>query len=143
VLDLASSEAPAESGPEARAAVHRIHSLKTAALFGAAAELGAIAANADEERCRGAAAFGRALGLAFQATDDLLDVTGDAATLGKTPGKDAALERSTLVAALGLPTAREEAERLAGGAREVARALPGSEPELLEALVGFVLARRA
>ena len=135
VLDLFTEEVSRES-------VNRIHLWKTAALFGAAAELGAIAAGAGDDLCTRARGFGEALGLAFQATDDVLDVTGDAATLGKTPGKDAELDRTTLVAALGLEAARAEAERLSAAAREAAEGLPGRDPALLEALVAFVLGRR-
>ncbi len=135
--------APAEEAQDPRRIVHRIHSMKTAALFAASAELGAIAAGAPPAQRAAAFAFGERLGLAFQAIDDVLDVTGDAATLGKTPGKDAALERSTLVAALGLEAAREEAARLAERTREGARELPGSQGALLEALVDFVSRRSA
>ncbi|MDP6540773.1 MAG: polyprenyl synthetase family protein [Planctomycetota bacterium] len=107
VLDLAlpGSEAQAE-------AVRAVHEGKTAALLAASAELGALAAGADEGRCAAVRAFGSTLGLCFQAIDDVLDVTGDAATLGKMPGTDARHDRGTLVAALGLEGARAEAARL-------------------------------
>ncbi|WP_419190191.1 polyprenyl synthetase family protein [Saltatorellus ferox] len=97
-----------------------IHELKTARLIAAAAELGAIAAGGTEAQARLAAGYGRAIGLTFQAVDDVLDVTGDAATLGKTPGKDQDARKGTLVAALGLEGARAEAERHAHGARNLA-----------------------
>jgi geranylgeranyl pyrophosphate synthase len=108
VLDLA-----AGSETLTRARVEEIHTKKTAALLGAAAELGAHAAGADETQVACARAYGIALGRCFQATDDILDVTGDAETLGKTPGKDARGNKPTLVAALGIDGARLEAERLA------------------------------
>jgi len=98
VIDLANARASDPSA--ALAAVADLHERKTASLFRAAAEMGALVAGADGRGRAGAAEFGRALGLAFQAVDDVLDETGDAATLGKTPGKDAALERQTLVAAV-------------------------------------------
>ncbi len=119
-----------EQGGEASAdlaALADMHRRKTAALFRAAAEMGAVAAGADAAFRRRAGEYGEALGLLFQATDDLLDVTGDAATLGKTPGKDVALDRTTLVAVLGLEGARAEAERLGEAAAGRARAL-GLEP---------------
>jgi farnesyl diphosphate synthase len=81
--------------------------------------------------------------LLFQAVDDALDVTGDRAVLGKTPGKDAALERGTLVAVLGLDGARREAERLATEARRAAAALGPGPRALAEAAVEFVLVRRS
>jgi len=127
----------------ARERVEAVHLLKTARLFAASAELGAIAAGADARRRERAHAFGRAVGLLFQATDDLLDVTGDARTLGKTPGKDAALQKPTLVAALGVDGARGEAERLGEDARAALAELGGGPGGLPAALVDFVLARSA
>ncbi len=120
-----------------------LHERKTAALFAAAGEMGAIAAGSTGETRARAAAFGRALGLLFQAVDDLLDVTGDAATLGKTPGKDAALERSTLVSALGPERTRARAEELAESARTRARELSWGPGSRAAELVAYVLARRA
>jgi len=61
---------------------------KTAELFAAAAEAGAISAGAPPERCRALRKFGQDLGLAFQLVDDALDYSGDAQTLGKNPGDD-------------------------------------------------------
>jgi farnesyl diphosphate synthase len=104
--------------------------------------MGAIAAGADAARCRAARAYGLALGRCFQATDDILDVTGDATTLGKTPGKDARGGKPTLVAALGVGPARAEARQLAELARTAALALPAGERDLAVALVASVLARQ-
>ena len=123
-----------------------MHARKTGALFSAAAEMGAIvagAADADDERRTAAREYGSALGLCFQAVDDLLDVTGDAGTLGKTPGKDAALERATLVAAVGVPAAREEARGLAEAVRGAAARLGWGPEALGSRIVDFLLARRA
>jgi geranylgeranyl pyrophosphate synthase len=103
--------------------------------------MGAIAAGADEGARRAAAAYGMALGRCFQATDDILDVTGSASTLGKTPGKDARGRKPTLVAALGVEPARAVAHDLAESARAAARALPGGRGSLPEALVASVLSR--
>ncbi|MFN0006937.1 MAG: polyprenyl synthetase family protein [Planctomycetota bacterium] len=136
VLDL---DADADSAD--RALVVEIHARKTAALFSAAAEMGAIAAGADPAGCRAAAAYGSALGRCFQATDDILDVTGSATTLGKTPGKDARGRKPTLVAALGVGPAHAEALRLADLARAAARALPGGRTNRPEELVASVLSR--
>ena len=150
-LDLSlEAGGPAASGgggaanPEASMhALSDMHERKTGALFAAACELGAIAARADAETRTRAAEYGLALGRAFQATDDLLDVTGDAATLGKTPGKDEALERPTLVAALGLEEARARASLLADAAREAALALGFGPDHQAGVFVEFVLSRRA
>jgi geranylgeranyl pyrophosphate synthase len=97
--------------------VRAMHARKTGALFAAAAEMGAIAADAPAARRAAAQRFGAALGRLFQAVDDVLDVVGDAGTLGKTPGKDAAHEKASLVAALGLEGARAEADALVEAAR--------------------------
>jgi geranylgeranyl pyrophosphate synthase len=142
VLDLTLERAGA-AAPEL---LLDMHARKTAALFGAACELGALASGARgaERSVRARSAdFGRSLGLLFQAVDDLLDVTGDAATLGKTPGKDAALARATLVSVLGLERARQRAGELAAEARRAARELASGPGERAQELVEFVLARRA
>ncbi len=74
----------------------RVIELKTARLFEAAAELGAIAADADEATQRAMAAFGRAFGMAFQIIDDLLDYTADPSVSGKSLGTDLAEGKPTL-----------------------------------------------
>ncbi|MDP6408240.1 MAG: polyprenyl synthetase family protein [Planctomycetota bacterium] len=136
VLDLALA------GSEARAeAVRAVHEGKTAALIAVSAELGAMAAGAENERCAAVRAFGVTLGLCFQAIDDVLDVTGDAATLGKTPGTDARHDRGTLVAALGLEGARGEAARLGQLASDQGRELGFAPPSLPMQLVARVLER--
>ena len=114
--------------------VRDMHARKTAALIAAAAELGAVAGGADAQQRASISEWGLRLGLLFQATDDLLDVTGDAASLGKTPGKDARHGKPTLVAALGLEGARSEAERHAEAAARAAERLgagPGHPARLL------------
>jgi farnesyl diphosphate synthase len=136
VLDLALPGSTA-SAEEVRA----VHRAKTADLIAAACELGAIAAGGDAELRARARRYGLALGLGFQAVDDVLDVVGDAGTLGKTPGKDEALDRATSVAALGLEGARAEAARLAEEARVEARGLQGAAAERLLALVDLLLDR--
>lgn len=123
--------------------VREVHARKTAALFAAAGELGALAAGAGTERQALAARYGHALGLCFQATDDLLDVTGDAASLGKTPGKDAELGRDTLVAWLGLDGTREEAALRAREADVAAAELGLETGHPARALVERVLHRQS
>jgi len=140
VLDL--TLAP-EDGARTPERLEDMHARKTAALFGAAAEMGAIAAGREAGTRARAAEYGRALGGLFQAVDDLLDVTGDAATLGKTPGKDAALARPTLVHALGLEGARRRAGELAASARSRAQTLGFGPGAALAELVELVHSRRA
>jgi geranylgeranyl pyrophosphate synthase len=138
-LDL-SLELAEEDGEGALGRLEDMHRRKTAALFAAACEMGAIVAGRPEARAR-CAAYGEPLGLLFQAVDDLLDVTGDAATLGKTTGKDAAQARPSLVRALGVAGTRAHAEFLSNAAREKARAVPSGPGKPLHDLVDLVLAR--
>jgi len=116
---------------------------KTGALIAASAELGAIAAGASPKQRADARDFGAALGALFQVIDDILDVVGDAAALGKTPGKDARAAKPTIVAALGLDGAWAEAQRHAEEARRAARRLgPGGCPLGLE-LADWLLERQS
>ncbi len=89
-----------------------IHESKTAALLAVSARLGGMAADATEEQLRALTEFGMATGLAFQIIDDILDVTQTSEKLGKSAGKDEAVEKSTYPALLGLEASREEAQRL-------------------------------
>ena len=100
---------PPEAGAAALAgldALLRLHALKTGALLRASVRLGAIAAGVDAATGARLDAFADALGLAFQVRDDLLDVEGDSATLGKTAGKDVALAKATFPALLGIEASR-------------------------------------
>lgn len=124
--------------PADRALLERIHRGKTAALIRASCELGALAANASNIQRAALAAFGEAMGLAFQVADDVLDHTADAATLGKTPGKDAASGKLTYVTLLGLDDARAEARRLLDSALEALA--PLNAPELAQ-LARFAVER--
>lgn len=94
--------------------LQRLHALKTGALLRASVRLGAIAAGVDAEARKHLDAFADALGLAFQVRDDLLDVQGDSATLGKTAGKDLAQDKATFPSLLGIDAslARLEALRM-------------------------------
>lgn len=90
----------------------RIHEAKTAALLTSSLRLGGMTANATPARLEALTHFGHALGLAFQVIDDILDVTQSTEVLGKTAGKDEAVEKSTYPAILGLEASRLEAARL-------------------------------
>jgi farnesyl diphosphate synthase len=100
--------------------LERLHALKTGALLRASVRLGAIAAGVDAAARERLDRYADALGLAFQVRDDLLDVEGDSATLGKTAGKDAAQDKATFPALLGVEASRE---RLHALAREMEDAL--------------------
>ena len=98
-------------------ALRTMHDKKTGALIGAAIRLGARRGEAlGAEDAASLDRFVAAAGLAFQVVDDVLDVEGSSATLGKTAGKDAAQNKPTFVSVLGLGEARAEAERLRAAA---------------------------
>ncbi len=123
-------------------AVTRLQALKTGRLIQFSAEAGAILGRAAPHQRHLLAAYGRDLGAAFQIADDVLDVKGDAAQLGKTAGKDAAAGKATMVAVLGLDMARAHAEMLA---EQAAAHLDGFGPRAsnLRALAAFVVKRRS
>ncbi|MDQ3495639.1 MAG: polyprenyl synthetase family protein [Pseudomonadota bacterium] len=93
--------------------LERLHTLKTGALVRASVRLGALAAGVDSVTRERLDAYADALGLAFQIRDDLLDVEGDSATLGKTAGKDAAQHKATFPGVLGIDAARTRLLELA------------------------------
>lgn len=88
--------------------VRRLQGMKTGALIIYACEAGAITAGAGAADIEAARVYGRALGLAFQISDDLLDISGDAAVVGKAVGKDQAAGKATLVGVLGEAKARRQ-----------------------------------
>ncbi len=94
-------------------ALERLHALKTGALIRAAVRLGALAAGAGEGTRQRLDAYADALGLAFQIRDDLLDVEGESSTLGKTAGKDAAQDKATFPALIGVDASRRRLQELA------------------------------
>jgi farnesyl diphosphate synthase len=94
------------------AALRRMHQLKTGALLEASVALGAACGEVPAQTLHALAEYGRALGLAFQVIDDVLDVTADSATLGKTAGKDAAQDKPTYVSLMGLERSRIWADEL-------------------------------
>ncbi|MBA3993023.1 MAG: hypothetical protein C0469_05795 [Cyanobacteria bacterium DS2.3.42] len=92
--------------------MEEIHRAKTGALIRFAVWSGARLVGAPLDRLDNLALYGEVLGLAFQIADDLLDVTGDVATLGKTPGKDEAAAKATFVRFFGVDGARERLKQL-------------------------------
>jgi farnesyl diphosphate synthase len=89
-----------------------MHGMKTGAMLACSVALGGIVAGASSASRQALDAYAQAMGLAFQVVDDILDVTADSASLGKTPGKDAAENKPTYVSLLGLDAARAFAEEL-------------------------------
>ncbi len=141
-IDLAAEAAAAAGAPLGAEAVRRLQALKTGALIAFSAEAGAILAGAPEPDIARIRAYARALGEAFQVADDLLDVTGDEAEVGKRIGKDAAAGKATFVDILGLDGARARARELMETA--AAELAPyGEQAGRLAAAARFVVERRA
>jgi geranylgeranyl diphosphate synthase type II len=118
----------------------RIHEAKTAALLTTSLRLGAMTANATPAKLEALTLFGHALGLAFQVIDDILDVTQSTEMLGKTAGKDQAVEKSTYPAILGLDASRKEAARLTKAAMDALKPF-GTKAARLEEIASHLLKR--
>lgn len=121
-----------EGQPPDSTVLQRIHSRKTAALLGAAARFGAIAAGSSLDIQDHLDAYGRALGLAFQIADDILNETGSAEQLGKAAGSDKHREKMTYPAMFGLEASKAEASRVAQEAISHLERLPGNTTVLVE-----------
>jgi geranylgeranyl diphosphate synthase type II len=107
VLDL-----EGEHSQPTEASVLAIHRAKTGALIRVSIVSGGVFAGATQQQVAALTAFGSKAGLAFQIIDDVLDMTGDAASLGKTAGKDAASSKATWPAVHGIPDSIADARRL-------------------------------
>ena len=118
-----------------------MHTRKTGALIQASVLLGALSGKAvDEGRLRRLGAYGRAIGLAFQVRDDILDIEGDTATLGKQAGADEAHDKPTYPALLGLDGAHEKAGELHAQALEQLRGF-GPEADPLRLIADLIVER--
>jgi len=122
------------------AALEAIHRRKTGALLRAALKLGALSAGADEATLRALDDYGQGVGLAFQIVDDLLDVQGDEAKLGKRVGKDSTLGKWTYPGFLGVEGSRERARQVADDAAAALAPL-GDRAARLRALAMDLLER--
>jgi geranylgeranyl pyrophosphate synthase len=117
-----------------------IHERKTGALFVAALELGGIVAGASPYQLAALSGYGRRVGLAFQITDDLLDVTGDESAVGKRLAKDCENGKLTFPAVLGVEESLRRASALIDEACDIIEVLgPTAEP--LVGLARFVYSR--
>lgn len=124
-------------------ALEVMHRHKTGALIEASVALGALASgNTDELACKALLHYARAIGLAFQVQDDILDVESDTATLGKTQGKDEAHDKPTYPALLGLDAAKDYAWELRDQALHVLRPF-GNSAEPLRELARYIVERRS
>jgi len=125
--------------------LRQMHRLKTGALLLCSVQLGAACGMAVPAACEQALVrFGQALGLAFQVVDDILDVTADSVTLGKTAGKDAAADKPTYVALMGLEAAQRHADELAQQALQALAETGLSDASLqpMRALAAMVVQRQ-
>ncbi len=123
------------------AQLRQMHRLKTGALLQGSVMMGAACGQADAPALAALQAYGAALGLAFQVVDDILDVTADSATLGKTAGKDAAHDKPTYVSLMGLRQAQAYAEQLRQQAHAALRASGLQQQCALAALADMVVQR--
>ncbi len=138
-IDLASVGKPLSEDQ-----LRQMHRLKTGALLLCSVQMGAACAPGVATSVQQALSrFGQALGLAFQVVDDVLDVTSDSATLGKTAGKDEAADKPTYVSLMGLEAAKAYADELAEEALQALSdtGLPDERLAALRALTAMVVQR--
>lgn len=121
--------------------VHFIHEKKTAALITLSLRLGAMSVNASSRDLEALTKFGKALGLAFQIVDDILDVTQSSAQLGKSCGKDLVAHKATYPAAIGLAASQKKAEQLTLQAEQALKPL-GERAGVLRLLAQELLTRK-
>ncbi len=124
------------------ATVEYMHIHKTGALLSASLEIGAVLGGGEQAQTSALKNYGHHIGLAFQITDDLLDVEGDPALMGKTPGSDAAKNKMTYPALLGIAQSKDAAKEHVESSLE---ALAGFDvrAEPLRAIARYLLVRRA
>lgn len=142
MLDLAAEGRFEKKRALSRTEIATMQAMKTGALILFACRAGAILGQADAAAHANIARYGSAIGQAFQIADDLLDVEGDAKTLGKAAGKDAAAGKATLVAILGVDGARIRLKELIEEAN-TALASFGAKAQTLRAAALFIAERRA
>ena len=118
-----------------------MHERKTGALLMGSVLMGAASARPTPRQWRGLQDYGAAVGLAFQVVDDILDVTADSATLGKTAGKDAAAAKPTYVSVLGLERSQAYARELLQQAQAALDRTGLAEVRALRALADMVVDR--
>lgn len=124
------------------ATVEYMHIHKTGAILSASLEIGAILAGGKPEQVAALKRYGHHFGLAFQITDDVLDVEGDASLMGKKPGSDVAKNKKTYTALLGLSQSKQAAREHVDEA-VTALGMFDSLAEPLRALAGYLLVRKA
>jgi geranylgeranyl diphosphate synthase type II len=124
-----------------RPELERLHALKTGAMIEAAVAAGAIAGRGKAPAVAHLRNYGRAVGLAFQVVDDILNVEGDAKVMGKAAGTDSQRGKNTYPALLGLAKSKEFAQNLVEEALRAVSALD-RRAEPLRELARYIIARR-
>jgi farnesyl diphosphate synthase len=142
ILDLAAEGRFDRKRPLTESEIMTLQAMKTGALLRFACRAGGILGKADAAARAAIDRYGAIVGQAFQIADDLLDVEGDTATLGKAAGKDAAAGKGTLVTALGVEGARARLEALVAEAESVLAPF-GERAGVLRATARFIAQRRA
>ena len=132
----------AEKAKPNEAEIITLQAMKTGALIRFACEAGAIIAGASREDRERMAEFGSAIGLAFQLADDLLDVTADAATMGKATGKDAEAGKATLVSLHGIDWTRKQLAGLVEQAESLLEPF-GEQATILKQAARFIAERQS
>ncbi|AGF75038.1 geranyltranstransferase [Bartonella australis AUST/NH1] len=136
ILDL-----EAEKKPQDYSAVITLQRMKTAALISFACKAGAIIGKASEVLTQQLATFGTYIGLAFQITDDLLDVTASSLTLGKTTGKDKTANKATLISLCGVQETQKKRDELITKAEELLHPF-GAKAKILQQAARFIATRK-
>ena len=138
MIDIEAESAPA---PLTLPEITRLQRMKTGALIEVACQAGGILGKANAAHMRMLEGYGRDFGLVFQIVDDLLDIEGDVAAVGKAVGKDADAGKATFVSILGVEEAKDRAKRLT--AQAIAHINPlGDRSAVLAALANYALERK-
>ena len=122
-------------------ALRQMHALKTGAFIQSACVAGALLSTAPEADLERASTYGGCVGLAFQVADDILDITGDQDALGKPIGSDAAQNKLTYPALLGLDESRRLGQDMVVRAQEALTAYSGSQAVFLRDLAQYIMDR--
>lgn len=137
MLDLQTEKTPSLSSEEI---IKHIEEMKTGCLIAYACQAGAILGNATEEEYNIITTYARKIGIAFQISDDILDVIGDSALMGKTLGKDAIQDKLTFVSLYGLDKAKNIAKELISQAKDTISYFDEKAQGLCE-LADFIISR--
>ncbi|WP_232300486.1 polyprenyl synthetase family protein [Desulfonatronovibrio magnus] len=124
--------------------LQKMHAMKTGALIRSSCVCGAVLAlsrQAEKQDLDNASEYGKSIGLAFQIVDDILDITGDEAALGKPVGSDEASDKATYPRFLGIDESRKLAKSCIDDARAALESYAGAEKIFLSNLAGYILDR--